>query len=75
MKNFRVYAFMGNKRVLVTNSQEPSSSSTYDESCFIKENGQVDFSCKITEYLGEKDGKRERNLFYDLFYPENKLSL
>lgn len=72
MKNFRLYALVGNREVLVTKSQDSSHSSTYDENVEFNEYQQINFSCKIIKYLDENE---TLNQHYNLFYPEALLRL
>lgn len=72
MKNFKLYAYIGNMKVLVTNSQELSHASTFDESCSIEENQLINFQCKIAKYMHDLN---EENKYYNLFYPEAPLTL
>lgn len=72
MKNFKLYGYIGRKRVLVTNSQELSNAGTFDEQANFSENQQISFSCKIAKRI---NNTLEINPFYSLFYPEAKLTL
>lgn len=72
MKSFKLYGYIGRKRILVTNSHELSNAGTYDEDYHIKENQQISFSCKIARNI---NNSTKPNPFYELFYPEAKLTL
>lgn len=71
MKNFKLYVTVNGTKLLVTNSKDISNAATYEETCSIQENGQVSFSCSIAEYISPG----VKNLFFDYFFPHNKLTL
>ena len=71
MKNFKLYSFIGRLPVLVTTSAQVSSAATFEENCNIKQNDQIDFTCKIAKYISPK----QENKFYSLFFLKNKLRL
>ena len=62
MKNFKLYSFIGRLPVLVTTSAQVSSAATFEENCNIKQNDQIDFTCKIAKYIYPQ----QENKFYSL---------
>lgn len=72
MKRFKLYGFISDSLVLVTNSQEPAVSSTFDEHVSFNQHQQINFSCKIMKYLGHD---KTPNKLAELFYPEAMLRL
>ena len=69
MHNFKIYGYKGTKRVLITNSEELSSASTYDETFNLLENKQCTLSFKILKNLENL----EINNYQDLIYPGAKI--
>lgn len=71
MKKFIIYGFIGNNPILITNSENLSFASTFDETMNIQRNMKSSLSFKITDKL--ESG--ETNPFLGLVYPTAKIRL
>ena len=71
MKKFKLYGFLNNNPILITNSDSISPASTFDETLVSKRNSQYSLSFKIADKLPNGDS----NLFLDLLSPKNKVRL
>ena len=71
MKKFIIYGFTGNNPVVITNSENLSFASTFDETMSIQRNMKSSLSFKITDKL--ESG--ETNPFLGLVYPTAKIRL
>ena len=71
MKNFKLYTYINNNPVLITNSRKITAAASFEETCSITENEQVSFSCKIVKNISPS----QPNLYYKYFYPNAKLRL
>lgn len=71
MKNFLVYGFINDTPVLITNSQNLSFASTFDETMSVQRNMKSSLSFKIADKL--ESG--EANPFLGLVYPSGRIRL
>lgn len=71
MKKFKIYGYSNNNPILITNSDNISPASTFEENLSAQQNSKYSLSFKISDTL--PDGKS--NLFLDLLYPKAKVRL